>query len=87
MPLVGLTPIAPAAPAQASVAAPLQCPAGTAETTKTPGQRAQERKAAGPAFEQLLASVDAVTADRATACRPLKQPEPFRELSAMAAER
>ncbi|MFN2524140.1 MAG: hypothetical protein ABR614_12630 [Mycobacteriales bacterium] len=89
VPLVGLTSVSTssAASGASAPAARLQCPPGTAETTKTPGQRAQERKAAGPAFEQLLTTVDAATADRATACRPVKQPEPFREVAAMATER
>ncbi len=84
VPLAGFTPLATSTPA---AAASLDCPAGTARTTKTLGERAQERKQADPAFRELISSLDDASVDRATACRPVKQPEPFHELSAMQAER
>jgi hypothetical protein len=83
-------PLAAAGPTLTSVApAPstVTCPAGTVLTTKTAGERAQERKAAGAAFEALLSGLDQASADRAVSCRPVKQPEPYAELAAMQAER
>jgi hypothetical protein len=85
VPLAGLTPLPTAAPAAATTA--VDCPAGTVETTKTAGERAQERQHADAAFRELLSSLDSASADRATACRPIKQPEPFLELQARQAER
>lgn len=76
---------ASSAPVASRAAAPA-CPPGTSMTTKTGGQLALERRQAGPAFDQLLRSVDAATADRATQCRPLTKPEPYFEKAAMAAE-
>lgn len=84
VPLAGLTPLTATA---GSAPAGLDCPAGTVETTKTAGERAVERQAADPAFRDLLDSLDTASADRATRCRPIREPEKASELLAMTAER
>lgn len=84
-PLVGAAATATASAAAAP--APLTCPPGTVATTKTAGERAAERANADAAFRELIGSLDAASAERATACRPVREPEPFTELSAMQAER
>ena len=86
VPLAGLTPSASTSTSVAD-AAPLDCPAGTVETTKTAGERAHEREVAGPAFSDLIGSLDAASADRATMCRPIREPETPAELFAMQRER
>jgi photosystem II stability/assembly factor-like uncharacterized protein len=80
VPLVGLTPSAAVTTSAAAAAVP-DCPPGTVATSKTAGQRAQERSNADPAFQELLGSLDAAAADRATLCRPVREPEPFHELA------
>jgi hypothetical protein len=84
-------PLAALAPASATLAvaepAPVVCPPGTIEKSKTAGERAQERKAADPAFRDLLGSLDSASADLATMCTPVREPEPYHELAAMQAER
>ena len=85
VPLAGLAPTTSASPVAA--AETLTCPPGTVETTKTAGERAQERNAADPAFRELLSSLDSASAARATACRPIKQPESFLERQAVQAHR
>lgn len=84
VPLVGLTPTTATA---AGTAAPVACPPGTVLSSKTVGERAQERKAADPAFRDLLGSLDAESVDLVTACTPVREPEKFAELAAMQAER
>lgn len=84
VPLVGLSPSSATA---AGADAPLVCPPGTVETTKTAGERTQERESADPAFQDLLGSLDAASADRATMCRPVREPEPYWELAEMQRER
>ena len=84
--LAGLSTVSTAGAASAATPA-IDCPAGTQLTTKTVGERTAERKAADPAFRDLVGSLDTASADRATLCRPIVRPEPFAELSAMQAER
>lgn len=82
VPLVGLSPSSATAAADALV-----CPPGTVETTKTAGERTLERGSADPAFQELLGSLDSVSADRATMCRPVSEPESYWELAEMQRER
>ena len=82
-PLAGLAPSG----AVATASSRLDCPSGTVETTKTAGERAFEADGLDPEFIALLGGLDEASADRATACRPAREPEPFRELAAMQSER
>lgn len=84
VPLVGLSPTSATA---AGAAQPLVCPPGMAASGKTVGERAQERKAADPAFRDLLRSLDDESAGAGAVCSPIREPEPFHELAAMQAER
>ncbi|TAL21869.1 MAG: hypothetical protein EPN99_06855 [Frankiales bacterium] len=84
VPLVGLSPTSATA---AGAAQPLVCPPGMAASGKTVGERAQERKAADPAFRDLLRSLDDESAGAGGVCSPIREPEPFHELAAMQAER
>ncbi len=74
-------------PAAATAAPSLSCPRGTVEKSKTAGERAAERKAAPAEVQDLLAGLDAASADRISRCVPVREPERFSELAAMARER
>jgi hypothetical protein len=86
---LALAPLAASVPLGSAPAAAeaVACPPGTMSSAKSEGARAQERRGAEPAFRDLISSLDSSTADRAATCVPVKQPEPFAEVAAIAAER